>query len=344
MRLTQAGRRLAGWRPVGLAALVTLVASLLVTTTGVGTGAVRPDGGSGGTTGLPAGFAEGKIDIDGGALHYVRGGSGPALVLLHGWPETWWQWRLVMPQLATDHTVIAFDLPGLGMSSIPTGGFDKASTARRIHQAVNRLGFQQIELVGHDVGTLVAYPYARDFPTEVTRLAVLETPLPGFGLANMYPMSWHFKFNMSAAPIPETIMDDADVPTYLDMMFSFSVNRAAIDSSTYYRAYSDPARRSAGYEYYRAFDADAADNQANAATRQLTIPVLAVGGQYSLGTMVADSFRNVAGDVRPVVVPNSGHFVPEENAQFFVDCARLFFGHNGQTPDPSRPDLAGCAA
>lgn len=335
-------RKVAKQMRFGATALVALVVTLLVTAAGAGAGAVRPD--AVGTSALPPGFTEGKVNIAGGQLHYVRGGSGPVMVLLHGWPQIWWQWRLVMPQLAATHTVIAFDLPGLGTSSVPGGGYDKATTASRIREAVHRLGFQQIELVGHDVGTLVAYPYARDFPTEVTRLAVLEAPLSGFGLEDLYGLSWHFRFNMSPAPIPETIMDDADVSTYLGQIYDFSFNGAGIDRDAYYRAYSSASRRTAGYNYYRAFEFDAVDNQANAAAKRLSIPVLAMGGQYSFGTGVADSFRNVASDVRPVVAPDSGHFIPEENPQFLADCVTIFLGHDGQVPDPSRPELAGCAA
>lgn len=319
------------------------LATLLVAAVGVGVGAGSAAGGTTASS-LPSGFTEGRVTISDAQLHYVRGGSGPALVLLHGWPQTWSEWRLVMPQLAARHTVIAFDLPGLGTSSIPAGGYDKATTARRIHEGVNRLGFQQVEVLGHDVGTLVAYPYARDYPTEVTRIAVIDAPLSGFGLEDFYGISWHFRFNISAAPIPETIMDDSDVSTYLGMMFDFSVNGAGIDRDTYYHAYSSSARRTAGYAYYRAFESDAVDNQANAASKQLSMPVLAMGAQFSFGTAVADSFRHVGTDVRTLVVPGSGHFVPEEAPQFLVDCASIFFGHDGQVPDPSRPELAGCAA
>ncbi|MEU0565726.1 alpha/beta hydrolase [Nonomuraea sp. NPDC005983] len=286
------------------------------------------------------GFTHGKVAVDGGTLHYVIGGSGPAIVLLHGWPQTWLIWRQVMPELARKHTVIAFDLPGLGDSSIPTGGYDKVTTAQRIHQAVKRLGFNQVALLGHDLGALVAYPYARDFPTEVTRLAAIETPLAGFGLEELYGLSWHFRFNSSPAPIPEQIMDNDDVPTYLGMMFDFSYRRDAVDREPFYAAYADPARRTAGYGYYRAFAGDAENNKANAAKR-LPMPVLGIGGQYSFGPGVADSFRKVADDVRAAVAPDSGHFVPEENPSFLVDCAGLFFGTENTTPP--RPELAGCA-
>ncbi|WP_308250157.1 alpha/beta fold hydrolase [Sphaerisporangium fuscum] len=319
--------------------LAALVVAVCATTASAGASETPTEPTEGAARFAP-GFVHGKVAVDGSVIHYVRGGSGPALVLLHGWPETWLMWRGVMPTLARTHTVIAMDLPGLGDSTVPAGGFDKVTTARRIHEAVTKLGFTQVEIMGHDQGVLIAYPYARDYPGEVKRIAVIESPLSGFGLENLYGLSWHFKFNMSPAPIPETIMDNDDVSTYLGMMFGFSYNRAGIDATAYYRAYADPAKRHAGYEYYRAFPADAQDNQANASKR-LTVPVMAIGGQYSFGTGVADSFRQVADDVRPVVAPDAGHFVPEENPTFVADCADLFFGA-ANTP-PSRPELAPCA-
>ncbi|WBB78696.1 alpha/beta hydrolase [Micromonospora sp. WMMD882] len=287
-------------------------------------------------------FTHGRVAVDGGALHYVRTGSGPPLVLLHGWPETWWSWRHVMPELAREHTVIAFDLPGLGDSTVPSDGYDKATTARRIRQAVHALGFRQIELMGHDVGALVAYPYARDFPDEVTRVAVVESPLLGFGLEDFYGRSWHFLFNSSPAPIPEKIMDNEDVPTYLGMMFDRTYKPEALDRKRYFAAYANPAKRTAGYEYYRAFAADAAENQAKAAANRLTMPVLAVGGQYQFGPLVGTSFAQVADDVRTAIVPEAGHYPAEENPQFTAACANLFFG---ATPpgQPTPPDLAACA-
>ncbi|WP_433250761.1 alpha/beta fold hydrolase [Streptosporangium sp. CA-135522] len=320
-------------------ASVALAVALFTTTASAGASAAphKPSKSAASST---VTFTHGRVAVDGGTLHYVRGGSGPALVLLHGWPQTSLIWNPVMSELARQHTVIAIDLPGLGESSIPTGGYDKVTTARRIRQAVNRLGFTQVKILGHDLGALVGYAYARDFPTEVTRLAAVETPLAGFGLEELYGISWHFRFNSSPAPIPEKIMDNDDVSTYLGMMFNFSHHPEAINRESYYRAYADPARRTAGYGYYRAFAADAENNKANASKR-LTIPVLGIGGQYSFGTGVADSFGKVADDVRAVVAPDSAHFVPEENPTFTSDCANLFFGPSNGTPQ--RPELAGCA-
>ncbi|MFI2652181.1 alpha/beta fold hydrolase [Micromonospora fulviviridis] len=285
-------------------------------------------------------FQHGMVPVDGGQLHYVKGGSGPALVLLHGWPQTWWAWHEVMPGLARNHTVIAFDLPGLGDSSAFADGYDKVTTAKRIRQAVRTLGYQQISILAHDVGVLVAYPYARDFPGEVNRLIVLDSTLSGFGLEDAYTLSFHFLFNAAPAPIPERILDNEDVPMYLGMIFDFSVNSAAIDREVYYRFYRDPADRTAGYNYYRAYAGDAENNRANASKR-LPMPVVAMGSAATFGPGVAASFRQLADDVREVVAPNSGHFIPEENPQFLISCVNLF---TGVTATPPSPDLANCAA
>jgi len=155
-------------------------------------------------------FSSGMVAVEGASLHYVKGGSGPALVLLHGWPETSWEWHKVMPELAKTHTVIAIDLPGLGKSTIPSGGFDAAHTAVRLHEAVLALGYHQVQILSHDVGALVAYPYAKQFPNDVSRMAVLETPLNGFGLESAAAFSFHFGLNSSPKPTPEKIVDDSD--------------------------------------------------------------------------------------------------------------------------------------
>jgi pimeloyl-ACP methyl ester carboxylesterase len=285
-------------------------------------------------------FRQGMVPVEGASLHYTKGGHGPALVLLAGWPETSWAWHKVMPALAKTHTVIAIDLPGQGKSSIPTSGYDAAHTARRVHQAVQALGYDKVQILSHDVGALVAYPYAKQFPNGVSRMAVLEAPLNGFGLESAYGLSVHFGLNGSPKPIPENIIDNDDVTTYLGMLFNNTVHPEAIAKNVYYRAYSTPARRTAGYEYYRAYPQNAQYNQANAMP-QISMPVMAMGAQAVFGPAVAASFRAVASDVREVVAPDSGHFIPEENPAFLIACAGYFFGDPTVTPPA---ELASCKA
>jgi pimeloyl-ACP methyl ester carboxylesterase len=332
-RLSRPGRALS-------AGLVTLVASLFITSAGVQ--AAAPDGAESRTD---SGFQHGYVSTATGPLHYVKTGSGPVLVLLHGWPQTWYEWHEVMPRLAANHTLIAFDLPGLGSSSIPAAGssYLKSAIAARIREGVRNLGYTgQVGLVGHDLGTLIAYAYARDFPNDVSRILVSETPLAGYGLEAVYGISWHLLFNASPAPLPETIMDNADVPAYLGMIFDFTHRPETVDRPYYYNAYSSPARRTAGYEYYRAFAADGVENQALAPTRPVHDPIVAMGGQYSMGPGVAASFAQVATDVRQVISPDAAHFIPEENPVFMADCVKLFFGPAGVAAP--RPELAGCVA
>lgn len=286
-----------------------------------GSGSLEP---TSGPARFATGFEQGNVNVDGGTIHYVRGGSGSPLLLIHGWPETWWAWHKVMPSLAREHTVIAVDLPGLGDSSAPPSGYDKATTARRIREAVHKLGFRRVGILAHDVGAQVAYPYARDFPEEVSRLAVLDSSLAGFGLEeDLYPITWHIQFNQMCKPIPEQIVDNDDVKPFYGSIYDSAFNRAAVDRSRYFHSYADPADRSAGFAYYRAIASDVANNHAHAAKR-LRMPVLVMGGQHGLGHFVAKSFRNVA-DVDEVIVPGSGHFIPEEKPRFLSDRALRFF-------------------
>lgn len=287
-------------------------------------------------------FRHGTVPIDDGFLHYVIGGSGPALVMIHGWPETWWEFRKVMPDLARTHTVIAFDMPGIGNSSIPKDGYDTKTTAARMHMAVNRLGYDQVKLLVHDQGAVVGYVWARDYPHEVTRLAVLDALLNGFGLEGLYDKDFHFTLNMAPYPIPEHIIDDKDVGVYLGNVFKFAKRPDEIDVQHYIDAYMDPARRSAGYNIYRAWAENSRDIRANAEAKRLTQPVLAIGGEFMLGLEVAESFKNVASDVRGVVAPGVGHWPQEEDPRFVIDSANLFFGPAG-VPAPS-PELANCVA
>lgn len=283
-----------------------------------------------------AGFRQGFVTIPDSTLHYVIGGHGPVLVLLHGWPMTWWEWHLEMPSLAKRHTVVAFDLPGLGDSTIPSsGGYSAVDTAQRLHQAIVALGLGSISILSHDLGVNVAYAYAQLYPQTVTKLAVLDSLLNGFGLESVYGFSFHFDLNMAASPTPESIINNrAAEHGYLNYMFSLAGKAGAItsqDKTIWYAAYASPANREAGYNYYRAFPDNETYNLAHA-TPKLTMPVLAMGGENSFGTAVATSFDNVATDVHAVVAPGSGHYIPEEDPGFLTTCADLFFSSATQAP------------
>jgi pimeloyl-ACP methyl ester carboxylesterase len=276
-------------------------------------------------------FTQGNVAIPGDSIHWVIGGSGPVLLLLHGWPLTWWEFHTIMPTLAKNYTVIALDLPGLGNSTFPTtGGFTAADTAVRLHEAVAALGFgnESISILGHDVGANMAYAYARLYPTQVSRVMAIETALNGYGLESLYGVSFHFLLNMEAAPVAENIVNNvASSDAYLNYLYTFVNKKNAItqqDRHVWYGAYSCPLSRSAGYDYYRAYPQDETwDVKTN--TSKLTIPVAAVGGQDSFGNFVAQSFEHVDSDVHTVIAPNSGHYVAEEDPVWLGECATLFF-------------------
>lgn len=284
------------------------------------------------------GFRQGQVAADGASIHFVMGGSGPVLVLLHGWPETWWEFHLVMPSLAQAHTVVAFDLPGLGDSTAPAGDdFSMESTAKIMHAAIEALGFQDVSILGQDSGAPLAYAYATLYPQQVTKMAVLESPLAGFGLESVEGFSFHFLLNEQPPPTPEGIVNDfVSEVTFLNYMFnSFALNPSDItpfDRAVYYAAYSSPANREAGYNYYRAINTLDASYDLAAAATPLTMPIQAMGGDNSFGTFVALSFQQVATDVHTVVAPNSGHFIPEEVPAFLSECENLFFSSATTAP------------
>lgn len=260
------------------------------------------------------------------SLHYVRGGSGPTLVFLHGWPATWRSWQKVMPELAETYTVVAFDLPGLGDSGIPAEGYDAATAASRIHQGVTSLGLGPVGIVSHDLGSQIAYPYAREFPDDVSRMIVSEALLNGFGLEDCYADSFHFGFNAAPRPVPETMLNDEAVSAYHGWLFNEStIHPDRIDQQEFFRAYRPAERRSAGYDYYRAFPENAAYNKANAGVK-LSLPVLALSGEHGIGADVASSFRGVAEDVSEIVVPGCAHWIAEEEPAFLTNCVKQFFG------------------
>jgi pimeloyl-ACP methyl ester carboxylesterase len=249
---------------------------------------------------------------------------------------TWWEWHTVMPSLARAHTVVAFDLPGLGASTAPaTDGYTAVDTATILHQAVEALGFENVSILSHDLGVNIAYAYAQLYPQTVTKLGVVESALNGFGLEDIYGNSFHFLLNMQPPPTPEDIVNDGEAEVaYLNYLYSFAENPAAItpfDRLVWYAAYASPANREAGYNYYRAFPENETYNLAHA-TPMLTMPVLAMGGDDSFGTFTGQSFEGVATDVHTVVAPNSGHYIPEENPGFLAECANLFFSSATQAP------------
>jgi pimeloyl-ACP methyl ester carboxylesterase len=279
-------------------------------------------------------FSHNTISVNGIQLHYVIGGHGPPVVLIHGWPETWYEWRHVMPSMAKNYTVIAPDLRGLGDSSKPLTGYDGKTTAEDIHQLVAQLGFKQIFLVGHDVGSQPAYSYAAAHPTEVKRLVIMEYLFPGFTPPQLEGKIWWFPFHQTP-DIPEALVDGKE-RIYLSWFYhNIAYNPAAItqaDIDEFVNHYSAPGGMRDGFNYFRAFPEDAIQNM-NYSKTKLTMPVLAVGGGYipAFGGDVTINYalygmQKLAQDVKGVKVPLSGHWIPEERPEFVVNMLNNFFG------------------
>jgi pimeloyl-ACP methyl ester carboxylesterase len=280
--------------------------------------------------------SHGMADIEPGLrLHYATAGGGPrTVVLLHGFPQTWWEWRRVIPGLvAAGFRVVAPDYRGAGHSWRPAGGYDKQTMARDIHTLVRaHLGIEDpVSVVGHDIGLMVAWAYARTFPGEVSHLALVDAPLPGTAVFDRLrgdPRVWHFAFH-GARDVAEMLVSGRE-RQYLQAFFDArTADPCAIgeaDLDRYASAYAAPGAMRAGFELYRAFDQDAADNrEALRRDGRLLVPVLAVGGTTSTtGPLMGEMMREVADDVTDVRIPGSAHWIPEENPRALLDTLLAF--------------------
>jgi pimeloyl-ACP methyl ester carboxylesterase len=264
-------------------------------------------------------------------LHYVVAGSGDPVVLLHGWPQTWFEWRRIIPALAAKYTVIAPDLRGLGDSSKPPGGYDKRTVADDIYQLVRKLGFERINLVGHDWGGPTAYAYAAAHPADVRKLAILDVSIPNEAWEK-FPMLrrggiWHLTFH-GVRDLPEALVTGRE-RTYLTWFYrSAAYNPSAITEAEideYVRCYSAPGGMRAGFEYYRAIFTDIEHNKENAKTK-LKMPVLALGGERGFGQAPLLSMRELADNVRGGVIERCGHWIAEEQPEYLTEQLIGFFG------------------
>src|ERR671929_525010 len=277
-------------------------------------------------------FSHHTTSVNGIQMHYVIGGHGDPVVLLHGWPETWYAWHKVMPALAKNYTVVVPDLRGLGDSSKPPTGYDGKTLAEDIHQLVGKLGFKTIFLVGHDIGTQVAYSYAAAHPSEVKKLAVMELTIPGFAPAGRMPLWWVI-FHQTP-DVPEALVQGKEMMYISWFLHNLAYNPAAItqaDINEYVSHYSALGGMRAGFEYYRAIPQDAIQNE-NYSKTKLTMPVLALQGGYipafegNPNTAAENGMKMLAQNVTGIIVPNSGHFIAEEQPQFVIKQLDNFFG------------------
>jgi pimeloyl-ACP methyl ester carboxylesterase len=262
-----------------------------------------------------SGFKTQSVAIDGGTLSVTVGGNGPPVVLLHGYAETSRMWQPLAKVLAPRFTVIAPDLPGIGDSSIPKTGLDMKTSAERVHAAVRSLGYSKVRVAGHDIGLMVAYAYAAMYPQEVDRLALMDAFLPGIhGWEAIYndPKIWHFRF---WGPTPEALVNGRERIYFEHFWNNFAADKnrslPEADRQAYTQAYARPGRMGAGFAYFASFPKTAVDFAELAKTR-LAIPVLAIGGDKSLGDALGAQAKLVASDVTVVVLKDTGHWILEE--------------------------------
>lgn len=276
---------------------------------------------------FPPGFSIRDIETNGTTIHVRVGGTGPAVVLLHGYGETGDMWVPMAEALMRDHTVVVPDLRGLGLSAKPAGGFDKKNQGHDVAGVLDALRIDKADLVTHDIGNMVGYAFAAEYPARVTRFALIDAPLPGVGpweevLKN--PLLWHFRFG---GPDMERLVAGRE-RIYLDRFWNeFSADPARFSEAArehYARLYALPGAMHSGFQQFAAFDQDAIDNSAFLAKGKLTMPVLAVGGEKSFGPMMATVMRFAADNVEEAEVPGSGHWIMEENPADTVTLVRAF--------------------
>ncbi len=276
---------------------------------------------------FPSGFRMQDISANGTIIHVRVGGSGPAVVLLHGYGETGDMWVPLAEDLARNRTVVVPDLRGMGLSSKPAGGFDKKTQAGDVAGVLDALKIDRVDLVTHDIGNMVGYAFVAQHRDRVTRFVLIDAPVPGVGpweeiLKN--PLLWHFRFG---GPDMERLVAGRE-RIYLDRFWNeFSATPARFSEAArehYSRLYALPGAMHSGFMQFAAFDQDAIDNQAFLAKGKLPMPVLAIGGEKSFGATMADIMRFAASDVRAGVIPDSGHWIMEENPSATIAMVRAF--------------------
>ncbi|WP_223416282.1 MULTISPECIES: alpha/beta fold hydrolase [unclassified Pseudomonas] len=279
-----------------------------------------------GVTPFPTSFRTQDIAVEGAKIHVRVGGKGPAVVLLHGFGDTGDMWAPLAADLAKDHTVVVPDLRGMGLSSIPDGGYDKKTQAGDIRAVLAALKIDHSVVIGHDIGTMVAFAYASRYPQQTDRLVVMDAPVPGIPPWNEIvrsPMLWHFDFG---GPDGERLVAGRE-RIYLDRFWNeFAGDPTKVDEATrqhYAKLYARPGAMHAAFAQFRSIRQDAVDNEASMKTR-LTMPVLAVGGEKSFGNNEAIVMRNAADNVTEVVIPGAGHWLMEEAPTQTIRAIRDF--------------------
>jgi pimeloyl-ACP methyl ester carboxylesterase len=277
---------------------------------------------------FPENFRVQDIALGDVTVHVRIGGSGPAVVLLHGYGDTGDMWAPLAAELASGHTVIVPDLRGLGLSSKPASGYDKKTQARDVAGVLDALQIKRADLVTHDIGNMVGFAFAAAYPERVTRFVIMDAPVPGVGpweeiLKN--PLLWHFRFG---GPDMERLVAGRE-RIYLDRFwndFSADPKRWTEEMRNHYAAlYALPGAMHAGFSQFAAFDQDAIDNRAwLAAGGRLKMPILAVGGEKSFGLQMAEVIKSAADNMQGISIPDSGHWLMEEQPRATIAAIRSF--------------------
>jgi pimeloyl-ACP methyl ester carboxylesterase len=268
-------------------------------------------------------FVHGMVNADGIRFHTVSGGSGVPVILLAGFPQSWYAWRRVMPILAEHFHVVAIDLPGQGDSDKPVDGYDTRTAGDRVHALVKALGLTRYHIGAHDIGAWIAYPYVARFPDEVGRLVLLDANIPGVTLKSTIEVgpdnwkAWHFLFH-PVPDMPEILITGRERP-YIEWFFQRkSFNPAGTfspsDIDEYERAYTQPGNLRGALAYYRAVFEDIEQNK-ELSGRRLDTPILALGGDVGMSPGIFEAMKPLAAHVEGGVVRNCGHYMPEEQPE-----------------------------
>ena len=283
-------------------------------------------------------FTHRYATVNGVRLHYVIGGAGDPLVLIHGYPETWYAWRKVMPSLAQHYTVIAPDMPGLGDSGNLVGAYDERAVADCLYGLVHQLGYTRIFLAGADMGALPAYAYAAAHPQEVRKLVFMESALPGYGLEQAEDVThggqWYFGFFQSPK-FPEMLTagherEFLDALAYKGSTYIPTAITSA-DVDEYVSHYAASGGMKAGFDYYRAFPEDSRLNHEYARTK-LLMPVLALGTDHSISNLCITTMQAVATNVQGEIIRNCGHWIAEEQPDELTRQMLVFFSAGKRSP------------
>lgn len=275
----------------------------------------------------PPGFENKYETVNDIKVHYVMGGKGEPLLLIHGFGQNWFMWNRIMPELSKHFTVIAPDLPGVGESGKPKDGYDKKSMAADLHELMKKLGYNKINIAGHDIGLMVAYAYAAQFGNEVKKIALMDALIPGVDpvWSNEYDRHWWFGFfarpiagDLVAGQAGEFLQDFWPIVGHKKNPFTKQ------ETDEFIRAYSAPGATTGSFHWFGAFPQDAEDNREFIKTK-LTMPMLAMSGEFSAASYFTDHCKLVANNVSEVIIKGAGHWLVQENTPEVLKGLEDFF-------------------